>query len=93
MLRISSAQKLLLPKSYTLKKSPKTIIINNEKRITLLFNKNVRREEMQASDELTPDYLIETPTILTNGKNFKSLVMDAKNYLHADMEIAENKFK
>ena len=67
-------------------------ITNNKKSITLLFNKNVRREEMQASDELTPDYLIETSTILANGKNFKSLVMDAKNYLYSDrIDDSENK--
>jgi hypothetical protein len=66
-------------------------IANNKKRITLLFNKDVRGEEMQTSDKLTPDYLIETSTILANGKNFKSLVMDAKNYLHTDIEVAEQK--
>ena len=40
---------------------------------------------------LRPDYVIETSTILANGKNFKSLVMDAKNYLRSTIGEAERK--
>ena len=66
-------------------------IFKDRKSIKLIFDMELKTKQLTTKTKMTPDYGIETLTILPNGNIEIPFIMDAKLYLESEHANASNK--